>query len=336
MSRASNWRAIVLVAALHLPLQVLAAEAGGTSADVTSAESLRAVAKEQEECRSDDLTGLARWFACRRIKVRKSFDSEQDEAKPASAAFESGSSDDYYKIDVGARLKPDTLGENTLWYPVLEFHRSSQTAEQINKKALALKLEYYPFAGDGSGPGLQVPTQASVKPYVLLDGRATRDSVNHQTVGSLEALVSFRSAGPVKFGPGRPHRCGGAALHCFRWRPYLGLEHLNRLAVGPEGNQSDFDGNLGVAKLDLESYPLPGAGYRVLELLVGAEYRNRLSSDIIIPEHSYAWSAELNWYLDKAQSIAIGIDYEDGRSPATNFVSTHRYGLALKFKFTGL
>lgn len=325
-----GWKPWVLVA---LGLGAASGESIAQEAPVSRNSAERITGREDSSCKGDDLVALARWFTCHHIKVRESFESEQAEKKPAVIAFDSGNSEaDYYKVDVGVRFRANQLFESLLWYPTVELHRSTAEKEPINKKSAALKLEYYPSPGDATGGGLPRPVRR-IKPFFLLEGKATRDSQAHQTVGSASLLTSFRTSGQFAFpGPGQGVRCGSAKLVCFRYRPYFGIEHFNRLKVGPEGATSDFDGSFAVGKVGVEIYPIPLETFRPLEILMEGQYRNRLNSNDAVKRETYSWSAQLNWYLDEAQSIAIGVDYEDGRSPDNNFVYGHRYGIALKFK----
>jgi hypothetical protein len=220
-------------------------------------------------------------------------------------------------------------------YPTVELHKSSESNNEIDKKSAALKLEYYFMAADGGGTGLGIPQGASIRPYMLLDTKVTRDSQAHETEGSASVLFSLRSVGPVTFGPGRPIRCATSDhLHCFRWRPYLGLEHYNRFAVGPDDAKSNFTGNVDVTKVEIEFYPVHAERYRMLEFIAGGEYRNRLSSSDAMPRNATLWTGQLNWYLDKAATVALGADFTNGRGPDNNFVHDNRYGLSIKLKFT--
>lgn len=303
------------------------------SAPVSKDPESTLVGRENAACQATETIALDRWLTCQHIKVRESFEDDQSEQRPAVFAFESGNSEkNYYKVDVGVRFRANQLFESLLWYPALEVHRSSETQEPINNKSAALKLEYYPFPGDASGPGLALPTRA-VKPFFLLDGKATLDSQGHTTTGSTSLLLSFRTSGQFPFPPpGQGVRCGAARLVCFRYHPYLGVEHFNHLRVGPEEDGNRFSGQFAVGKLSIELYPIPLPAFRPLEILARGEYRNRLTSDNSVAREAYSWSAQVNWYLDKGQSIALGLDYEDGRSPDNNFVLAHRYGLSIKLK----
>lgn len=288
-----------------------------------------------DACGDGDAIAFVRWLECRQLVVRKSFESDKDAAMPAALAFESGSKEhDYYNVDIALRINKRQLGSSWIVYPVLEAHRSTQTANKVNNKSGALKLEFSPFKGDIAGSDLlPVGESTGLRPYFLFDAKALRDSQNSQSVGNFNAQVALKSIGQVRFGPGRPLRCG-SILHCFRYRPFIGLEHFHNLVVGPEDARTRFSGNLGVVRLSIEAYPFANMSFRTVELLAQGEYRNRLSSHETVPDKAYLWSAQVNLYLDKAQSIAIGFDYEDGRGPDSNFVAANRYGLSLKFKFS--
>jgi hypothetical protein len=301
-------------------------------------------ADQNKECTDAQQTALARWLACHDIKVRKAFDGAEAEQQPASVNFESAEGEaDFYSVDLGVRFpryEMSTKSASHFIYPTVEAHRSTSSDEQINKKSVALRYEFFPQVGDVRAPLLPgvlppPPSKATTKPWFVTDVEAVRDSQAHKSFISSSALATLRSAGGG-WRPGQPIRCVKDGPVCARWQPYIGLEYFNDLPVGPEDVRTFYSGSFSLARLNAEFRPFRTFEHAPFELIGTLEYRDRLSSSSRAPASATSWSIEANYYLDAAATVALGLTYSQGRNPTNNFVEEDKYSLALKFKFTDL
>ena len=287
----------------------------------------------------------ANWWEV--LQIRKSFDGASGEQDAGSLGLVSPGkkSQVYWFLDGGIRTRPCELyiGTKTdtshppllIWYPSAEWHHMSaeplQEQEATNKGGGALNAELW--FGD--------PATANPRAYVLAKGAIKRNVLRDTTEKSVSLLLSVAQFAPAEvqrgFRPGSP-----IVYNNFRramYFPYVGFEYFRELAItGGEDAviAPAFDGGLALARLAFEFYPfhhqvLPGN----IKFVVGGEYHyRRLLKDVpaLGTRDLHFISLAATYFLDSDQNIGLGLTFDKGQSPTTNFVDQRRVVLGLEIK----
>lgn len=290
-------------------------------------------------------TSGASWWSY--LEVRKSFDGGKAETEPGSVGLVDPGRDTsaYWFIDAGLRLKPQEVFLNDaqtfefFWSPNVEWHRMK--AEPLNKQDARNKW------GPGLNAELWFPsfTGTTLRTYVIGKVSLQRDEINDTTERSGSLVVGLfqpHARDPIGSGWEGGLRPGAELTHNghrrLHYYPYVGFEHYRKLAIASKGTvvAPPFDGSLFLFRVQAEAYPfhqeiIPGR----IPFSISLEYSYRR----VLDDAGDLETRDLNllalsgtWFLVSEQRVGIGLTFENGRAPATNFVDQRRAVLAVRFK----
>ena len=281
------------------------------------------------------------------IEIRKAFDGDSGEGKPANVGLVDPGPDSpaYWLLDGGIRLKPMTvhLGPSEeanqhpprlIWYPSMEWHHMS--AEPLAKQE----------ATNSGGPALSAelwfgnPDSTTLKAYLLTKGAVTWDVLNDTTEKSASVLLGLHRV-PLDasvnggFRPGSPIKVGGRQRLIYF--PYFGVEYFRQLAItsGDDTLAPIYDGGDFLAKVDFELTPFPAALPGQTRFVIGVvyEYRRLLKElEAIGTQDARFSNIDISYYFTTDRKVGIGLTLDDGRSPTVNFITQHRTALVLRVK----
>jgi hypothetical protein len=275
------------------------------------------------------------WLKANDFSVRKTFDGKsKDESEPARFSYSKASGlEGYWLVDLGIKIKEwelcDCTGKSLLLYPVVEWHKTTNTLDPLNKFKIGAALDTH--WGD-------LRTQ-SVAPVALFKASYERDALNDLNSQIYSVLVGIQ--GVNKAGGGNTwlpmsHINDVNGNLVFRYAPFAGLEHFDNLKIDRKGLPTIDPTRLTAFSfhLQVDLYPLnrpTNPGW--LELVGTFAHRRKIGGDDTVEDSLSFVTASLNVYFDHGRHFAIGGDYEDGRSPKSNFTRQHSTGVALKIKF---
>lgn len=275
---------------------------------------------QDNEVDGEEEKGILDKLAAHGVEIRKSFEGTVKElGVPASASYaNSDLSGTFYGVDLGIKLanwQPPLKTGTLLFFPLVEWHRSTAEGEEKNKVSAGLNLEYF----------LDTP-------FFLLASKFARDFQADTTSVQASALASlFREES--SFGPGAPIRTSSEAL-VGRYYPYLGIEYFDNLPFkrGQEVLASEITAWFTTGRLQVSWFPFN----QTLDegrLQVHGTYTFRRKIDGDLPEDSYdLLNLSLVYYLDEGQRFGIGYDYDRGEDPAANFLENTKSSVSFRLK----
>src|SRR5262249_24287424 len=201
---------------------------------------------------AQDSDPIGKWFSDRKIAVRRTFDGGKDEQNPASLFLvrdPGGQDKESASIDIALKTtekewKPSS--GSLLFYPVFDYHRSTNSAQLLHKMGAAGRFEYQL---NGS----------SVAPVFLLDAKASHDWAIYRNEARVGLQFFLKSKQP-----GFPGSDNAKSWGFYRYYAYLGGERDWFEAAG-----DDTTIKVGYARAWVEVWP-SFAGTEFLQLTVDA------------------------------------------------------------------
>jgi len=261
---------------------------------------------------------VGKWFSDRKIAVRKTFEGGKDEQNPASLFLvrdPGGQDKEFASIDVALKTteKEWKPGDGSfLFYPVFDYHRSTNSAQLVHKMGAAGRIEYQ-------------LTGSSVAPVFLFDAKASHDWAiyrNESRIGLQFFLKSNK--------PGFPGSDNAKSWGFYRYYAYLGAE---RDWFEAEGDDTTM--KAGFARAWVEIWPSFG-GTEFLQFTIDGTSRYRIGEQEGIPKNLSDATLGATVYLDghgHSSHVGIGVDYANGRDATVRFARRERVMLSLKVKF---
>lgn len=280
------------------------------------------------------------WLKEHGIAVRRTFDGSKNESQPASLQMvesDKPQDDSYFLADaaikVGELELDPTPAMSLVFYPVLEWHRSTQQDKAVDNTSLSVKGEFRPFllrmqpvpgtppAGvPAVNPGWTVaPTfMGEVGRYwdEEADSSVTKFALSVFPTSNIEGL------------PGSDIRDRSDAFRARYYAPYVGVERWESKGLW-EGEAASFMTLRGY----LEAVPLGTREREYLELISEYTHRWRIGGGDPVPSDLSLWITSLTLYPNGTRQVGIGVDYSTGRDPSKGFSEVRRWTLGLKAKF---
>ena len=267
---------------------------------------------------AQDSDPVGKWFSDRKIAIRKTFEGGKDEQNPASLFLvrEPGGQDkEFASIDIAVKTterewKPGS--GSFLFYPVLDYHRSTNSAQLVHKMGAAGRIEYKLTGGD-------------VAPAFLFDAKVAHDWAGYTNENRFSAQFFLKSTRP-----GFPGSDNAKSWGFFRYYTYIGAE---RDWFGVVGDDTTM--KVGFARAWLEVWPSFG-GTEFLQLTADGTIRHRIGEQEGVPENLSDATVGGTFYLDgrgHASHVGLGVDYTNGRDATVRFARRERVMVSLKVKF---
>lgn len=293
----------------------------------------------QESTTPEGSNAIAQWFKRNNISIRKTFNGSRSENKPAAVTWVDDSSKEdkqFYLVDLAVKVKEWEFvkkgNSSFLLYPVLEWHRNSQSEKETNRLSGSLRAEYRPFGLAGFSPENErlpplVPEQVlrTASPMILAAVGYSEDfeKKEDEVRGSIFLSVTSNKRGL----PGADFRSEDGTFR-GRYYPYIGIERFE-----PTINEVKTSVEFLTARIYFEYWLVASLTRQYLQFLFDYTYRDRIGGEGFFGESASELSLGLNLYLDGKGNIAIGYEYVEGEDPKNAFLDRDLSTVALKLKF---
>ncbi len=271
------------------------------------------------------------------LKIRKTLDGSKNEALPAIIAYEKRDGEDNYtNIDIAVSPGAISCGNTKNdfnFYPKLEYHRSTSN-QAIRKSVIGLNADYSFLTSKQIVRG----KPPKLSPHFLLEASVSRDSINDKTTRKYALLLTGKSfikgapGGAITFSPidGAP-----TGPDAFIWYPYIGIESYENLPIELDGVEiaPAVEETFLTAKVTIEIYPFRRIEKKGLQILLNHTFRKLNGESPFIDYTTEHFEASINYYFDKEGHVGFGVDYENGSSPARNFIDEERTTIGLKLSW---
>lgn len=281
-----------------------------------------------------DQVGALDWLEAHSVQVRKSFSgSLRDAGAPATIAYENPAAGaDFYRADLGIRTKavweydpPQVSRVGMRLQPTIEFHRSTQRGEEINKQGGALTFEHE----FGSDPDFSRTLVTDVKLEL------EHDSVRHQTTRILVGRLAIAGVDPGW--PGAWVRNGNSE-EVLRYYLSIGAERYTKLAIEKKVSGQtvqvapSINADLAFVRLNVELRLLPSLTDGRLVFVGSQTLRQKLNGGTVVSRSLRLLEGSLDYYVDDKRRVAFGVAYQRGQDPARNLLDEEFSSVGLKLK----
>ena len=280
------------------------------------------------------------------IEIRRSFDGTvKDAGAPASISYvNADGTSDYYSIDLAVRAAQFGEWDRGMWQgrfiPIFERHKNTEDGSSLDKTSAKLNVEIEKSVWtceeeNEAGRKTKIPFCRTL--LIDLGFGLSRDSENDKTTRSISLLATIWA--PDNPWPGSFFTTDKNNLQ-FTWFANAGFEFYESLPIErKEGDQTivlapAIDETFAVAKLNFDYRPFSDMLDERLSLVGNLAYYDLLGSSNFLSNSNTNTTLALNYYLDRKQRIAIGINYENGESPARNFLDREITTFGFSFKIT--
>ena len=268
-----------------------------------------------------------------RLTLRKSFESKDSEAEPATFTYTKPKNKDeswLLNAAVGINILPCTREILTL-APYFEYHRNTLIDKEQNNWQTGLSLEWQ----------TQNLAIKNWSPIFISALKYNQDEI--QDISSFQGNIYFTPLFKGKGGKPEYFYLPSITsnfwnLFTFSYSPYIGLENENRIKTENDVNS----GNIYRGYVRLTSSVLLFPNSKKLEnkfeFNMDWQYRYNLSENVESlnkNEHIF-FTASFNYTVfsknEGKRSAKIGIDYVNGENPLRSFEKQSYYALTLKVK----
>ena len=281
------------------------------------------------------------WLASKNVDVRNTFSGTvKDAGAPAAITyFDSDDTDDFYSIDIAARASEFGDWGVGQWqgryYPVIEYHRKTKENGRLDKTVLSVGAEIERDLGSCRDNETSVLTAFCRALLVDVRFKVTRDSINNTTTRSASLLLA-----PFGREPGWPGSdvTTGKGETYFEWVPSFGVETYQSLPISRKIDGESVvvapavDETVAVSRLSVQYRPLADRLAGRLGLVVNYAYFSLLGSSSAVGASNHHVTTSLDYYLDAEKRIAFGVKYENGGSPARNFLDQQSVSVGLSLR----
>ncbi|HEY5536594.1 MAG TPA: hypothetical protein VIL99_16875 [Ignavibacteria bacterium] len=268
----------------------------------------------------------------------KSFQSNQDQSKPAIVSFtipEDKESSYLVNAAFGVDISGLFLDRNTKLvklYPNIEYNRNTLVNKKQNQLSSGLAFEWIILTGSKFIPTFTSSAKYSNDYIKKIESFQGDIFIAPKWTGVDPSIKNF-------YVPDNFVKVGKNGFFGFEYVPYLGAEIENRF-------NSQKDSLIGdiyrfVFKLETNFYLLPKIDssnkfqYYYIELNIDYQYRNEFSnsSKDFLSNRNY-FKGSLNYTIYKNDNIdaKVGLDYVHGADPTKAFEDQNYYGLSFKLK----
>lgn len=285
------------------------------------------------------------WAGCfKAFEVRKAFDGGKDEAQPAVFSFvgiaDESTTRSAYLIDVSVRNKRCSIwqgdsGEFSLGASA-EWHIGDANAlreEKRRNKGKAGLSAYFSrtLAETTDAAGNET---FSARLWTVLKAEGAKDFIDDTNSASISLVVtpSVIKPGGTSFFPGEALTLGDVTVAYY---PSTGLEYIEKLKIGEVAPAfKGWDWLLRVEALISIGVSGQGEIDGPVQIVAEASERRRIDGLDTIAEGRLSFvSVTATFWLNAGRNVGIGMAYDSGRAPATNFIAQQRNSFGLQIKF---
>ena len=263
------------------------------------------------------LNKLKDWLTNNNISLRKSFDGSRNENKPAGLLFRQDYllGNNLLNIDLAIKLFQLEILKNThsslLFYPKVEWHKSTNFSDLKNKLDGGFNAEFFPFGMKSPHLPEGLPNKGLViSPWFLGTSSFKRNYVDNVFETKLAVQISFASN--YKYLPGFSYRDKKNNFR-FRYYPYFGLEYNRIPDLISKGKTEKI--TIGFVRLFAEIWIIP----RTLQFNIDGTYRHISNNKSVIRTSLPIINPSLYYYPGNQEAISIGYDYRHGYDPDYKF-----------------
>ena len=273
---------------------------------------------------------INKWITDNNISIRKSFDGSKFENKPAGISYQENhkSPNDFLNLDLAIKLSELELLKKTnsilIFYPKIEWHKSTDSTDLQNKLDGGINFEFIPFGlkrpdlGNGlPNPGLKI------SPWFQGSSSYKRNFIDD--VFETKFVFQLSLASNYKGLPGYIFRDGNKKFRA-RYYPYLGVDY-NRIPNMLTDNQVEEFSTYFV-RFFAELWILPQS----LQLNFDGTYREIVKSKSNLREVVPIVSSSIYLYPGKQEALGIGYEYKHGYDPDSKFQLIQISSLKISWK----
>lgn len=281
-----------------------------------------------EDASASEQSSYIKWLKDKGFQVRKSFSgTAKDQTSPAQLSyFNQDSNAEFFNLDIGVKVAEYSIGSGN-WdfriYPVLEKHKSNNEQSEIDKESVAANTE------------LDFSFNDSVTLLTNFNYKLNRDKQNDKTTKSTIFFASIIWADDFAFGR---NTLVGEYLQLY-YLPSIGYEKYLNLPIEQkiDGLQTviadEIDEEFHAARLQIELKPF----WKTFEsrLIVNLGYTKRwlLGESSIVDDSTDFTEFAITYYLNTENTVGIGFNYSNGKSPSRNFIDEENSSIGVNFKF---
>ena len=260
----------------------------------------------QDSC----LVKFSDWMSKNNISIRKTFDGSKNESKPASFAYQENykSENDFFILDLGIKLSEIELlkdkSSSLIFYPKIEWHRSTDSTDLKNKLDGGINFEFLPFPLKSPDLNKELSNNGLIiSPWFQGGLSFKRNLLTNVFETKLTGQISFMSN--YKFLPGYLFR---DKKYNFRGRyyPYIGIELNNIPDLISKGQTEKF--SIVFVRLYIECWILP----KSMEVIFDGVYRQNIENSSQLRKDLPFCSTSINFYPGKQEAFSIGYEYKHG------------------------
>lgn len=271
-----------------------------------------------------------RWLMENNFSIRKTFDGSKDENKPASLMFRENHKtlNDFFNVDLGVKIAEFELLENTgsslIFYPKVEWHKSTDSTDFKNKIDAGVNFEFFPFGLKSPHLGADLPNKGAViAPWFQGTSSFKRNIIDKVFETKLALQMSFASN--YDFLPGTPLRDKN---HEFRLRyyPFFGVEYNRLPDLVSKGITEEFASYF--IRIFAEIWIIP----RTIQLNIDGTYRHIINNKSSIRTWLPIAKPSIYFYPGKQEVIGVGFEYRNGYDTDARFQLVELTSITLNVK----
>ncbi len=269
------------------------------------------------------------WLTKNNFKIKKAFDGSRNENRPAGFSFMNDyqSSNDFINIDLAVKLSQLEVlkdGPGLLFYPKVEWHKSTNSESRKNKLDGGVNMEFYPFLLKAQNLPAGVPNKGLVvAPWFQGTSSFRRNFTTDVFETKLALQLSLASN--YKYLPGFNFRDKKNNFR-FRYYPYFGVEYNRLPDFLVKGETEEF--STWFVRLYAELWVIP----RSLQLNLEGTYRQIMNNKTSIRTSLPMFNPSLYFYPGKQEIIGIGFEYKHGYDADDVFQLIQTSSLTLNVK----
>ncbi|MDI3321998.1 hypothetical protein [Pinibacter soli] len=257
------------------------------------------------------------WLTEKNFSIRKTFDGSKNENKPAGMLFwiDHQSKNDFFNVDLAIKISEFELLKNKhsslIFYPKVEWHKSTDSTDLKNKIDGGINFEFIPFGlkSPNLKPGL-VNEGLVIAPWFQGTSSFKQNLLDKVFETKLTLQTSFASN--YSWLPGWQMRDGNLNFR-FRYYPYFGAEYNRLPNLITKGVSEEF--YCYFIRLFAELWIVP----RTLQLNIDGTYRQIINNKSSIKTWLPIINPSLYFYPGKQETIGIGYEYKNGYDTDAKF-----------------
>ncbi len=281
-------------------------------------------------CQDSSVSKVTKWLTDNNFSIRKTFDGSKNESKPASLLFRENykSLNDFFNVDLGIKVSELELLRNTssslIFYPKVEWHKSTDSTDLKNKIDGGINFEFFPFGLKSPNLPDGLPNKGAViAPWFQGTSSFKRNLLDKVYETKLALQLSFASN--YNFLPGASLRDKKNNIW-LRYYPYFGIEYNRLPDLLTKGTTEEFSAYF--VRFFAEIWIIP----RSLQINIDGTYRQIIGNKSAIRTWLPIATPSLYFYPGKQEAIAIGFEYKHGYDTDAKFQLVQTFSLMLNLK----